>query len=150
MRRNFLRQYSIFVLIGVCLVALSLPRFGFLWHTHMGGEATHTHDVYTLAHETHAPHTHYPAPHGHGHSRTHDHKHDHGHPHDPAADVEGRFVDATPHGLHAHYFDDSLPAGFYLLPLPTLVIRTVVLYSCRGESPSARYLIPPTARAPPA
>ena len=150
MRRNFLRHYSIFGLIGVCLVALSLPRFGFLWHTHMGGEATHTHDVYTLAHDTHTPHTHHSAPHGHVHSHPHDQSHAHDYPHTPAEDVQMRFVDATPHGLHAHYFDDSLPVGYCFLLLPTLVVLTIVLRCFRRESQPPRHLSPPTARAPPA
>lgn len=150
MRRNSLRHYSIFALIGICLVALSLPRFGFLWHTHTGGEAAHTHDVHTLAHEAHAPHAHPAAPHGHVHSYSHDQSHDHDSPHDPAEDVKVRFVDATPHGLHAHYFDDSLPAGYCLPLLLTLVVLTIVLHCRSRESQPLRHLSPPTARAPPA
>jgi hypothetical protein len=63
--------------------------------------------------------------------------------------VKVRFVDATPHGLHAHYFDDSLPAGYCFLPLPALVVLTIVLRCCRWQAQPLRHLSPPTARAPP-
>jgi hypothetical protein len=149
MRRDSLRHYSIFALIGICLVALSLPRFGFLWHIHTGGETTHTHDVYTLAHEAQAPHTRPAAPHEHVHSHPHDQSHDHGSPHDPAENVKVRLVDATSHGLHGHYFDDSLPTGYCLPLLLTLVVLTIMLRCFRRQAQPLRHLSPPTARAPP-
>lgn len=155
MRRDSLRHCGIFVLVGAFLIALSLPRFGLLWHTHPGGEEAHIHDPHVLAHETPTPHTHHPDPRGHAHTHTHDHDHshhvhEHDHPHDPEEDVGVRLVDATSHGLHAHYFDASLPAGCCLLPLPTLIVFAVVLPLCSRESLPSRHLVPPTARAPPA
>ena len=159
MRSDPLRHCGIFILVGAFLIALSLPRFGFLWHTHPGGEAAHTHDTHTLAHEAYTPHRHHPDPHGHAprhaYDHGHDHEHsqhirDHDHPHDPEEDVEVRLGDATSHGLHAHYFNDSLPARCCLLPLPTLVVLAVVLQPCSRESLPSRHLVPPTARAPPA
>ena len=161
MRCDSLRHGGIFVLVGVFLIALSLPRFGLLWHTHPGDEAAHTHDPHVLAHETPTSHTHHPAPHDHAHPETHDHGRDHGHDHarlvhehehasDLAEDAEVRLGDATSHGLHVHYFNNSLPAGCCLLLLPRLIVLAVALQSCSGESLLARHLSPPTARAPPA
>jgi hypothetical protein len=64
--------------------------------------------------------------------------------------VQVRFVDATPHGLHAHYFDDSLPTGYCLPLLLTLVVLTIMLRCFRRQVQPLRHLSPATARAPPA
>jgi hypothetical protein len=163
-RHYWQRSLSMWCLVFF-LLATAVPRFGTLWHSHTGGEASHTHDVYTVVRDRHAPHTQQFSPPGQVHSHAHDYSHDHdhphhvddhdqhvhhhAHPHEPAEDVQGRFVDASPHSLHAHYFDDSLPAGCCLLSLPTLVVLTVFLRCCCLESPPLRHLSPPTACAPP-
>lgn len=159
MRCNSLRHCGIFVLVGAFLIALSLPRFGLLWHIHPGGEAAHIHDPHVLAHETPTPHTHHPDSYGHTHPHPHDHGHghdhahavhEHDHPDDPEEEAEVHLRGATAHGLHAHYFNDSLPVGYCLLPLPMLIILAAARQSCSRESLPARHLSPPTARAPPA
>src|SRR5512134_1902179 len=110
-RRHYWQRSLSMWCLAFFLLATAVPRFGTLWHSHAGGETTHTHDFYTLGRERHTPHTHHAGSHDHVHSHPHDHSHDHHHPHHvsqhgqqayhhahldkPTEDVQERFVDAA-------------------------------------------------------
>lgn len=145
---------GVLALLGLFLLALCLPRFGFLQHTHPGGRLAHTHAPSTLA-----------LGHLHAHLHRHAHPHTHGQgdsrQHDQALSrlelrllppEAGRtyFADADPDpDGHTHAFDDSLPVGYGifhgLLPM-TLSIAP------RGYASALTprfFLSLPSARAPP-
>lgn len=164
-KHDWFQPLPMWGLVIYFLLATALPRFGTLWHTHSAGEATHTHNISTLVRERRVLHTHHVFPHEHGPSHGHNHRHDHAHPHHvfdhdmPAHShahahqltnvLERRVGDATPHRLHAHYFDESLPPTSGVLSLQTLVLPVAVLYGYVKEPLPACSLISPTARAPP-
>ena len=159
MRSDYLRPLGMFSLIGLFLLALSLPRFGFLGHSHPGGEEAHTHAAQALRHAARLSQASLADLHGHSHPHPHTHAHEHSHvashthapgpAHHWGGEQTARLADHAAPSIHTHYFDDSLPVGGWCLPVLLLTVLALSLRPCRRESPGSRQLAPPTARAPP-
>jgi hypothetical protein len=147
MRSDLRRPLGIFPLIGLFLLALSLPRFGFLGHSHPGGEGAHTHTAQALRRAARLSQA--PSADGHRHSHPHPHTHAHGPTHPVEGDKTVRLAGNPAPGVHTHYFDDSLPVGGWCPPVLLLTVLAIFLRPCRRASPGSRQLAPPTARAPP-
>jgi hypothetical protein len=148
------------------LIATTVPHFGTLWHTHEGGRYTHTHAHPSETAGTH-PHAHHDEPRltvfGHTHHGEHgSHTHAHAgttptvHAHVPQhaashhAATTPVLAAATDADLHWHFFEQSLPVGFFVLLMWLFGRGTVRLFTYQPVSHPTRYRRTFSSRAPPA
>ena len=130
-RSDTLQRLGTLCLVGILLAALSLPRFGLVWHDHEDPDEDHNfHQLLRLLASSQAYH---PIHHPHHH-----------------ADASHVFLSSanTPH-VHGHYVDDSLLVFFCLSRPLTLTLLRVSLRPHRRRVLWARRLAPLPARVPP-
>src|SRR5262249_8911281 len=126
-----LRRLSILGLVGLLLAALSMPRFGLVWHEHEHPDADHPqHQLLRLLTASQGPH---PPDHAHHH----------------AADSQVCLSSVETSHVHGHYVNDSLLVLYGLHPPLTLLLLRVFLRPYQRRVWLARHRARLVARAPP-